>query len=98
MAFNGIRVPEPAPQIIYPPHGARVILGTTATGEALPLVMKLQDGRPPFRWLANGKPFAPGSRKRITTWLPDGSGFSTLTVIDAGGRAASVDVFLQAEE
>ncbi len=98
VAFNGIRLPEPAPQIIYPPQGARVILGTTATGEALPLVMKLQDGRPPFRWLANGKPFAPGSRKRITTWTPDGSGFSTLTVIDAGGRAASVSVFLQAEE
>ena len=85
-------------QIVYPPEGARVVLGKTATGAPLPLVMKLQDGRPPFRWLANGKLFAPGSRKRVATWTPDGGGFSTLTVIDARGRAASVNVFLQAEE
>ncbi len=84
---------EAPPQIIYPPEGARVDLGL-AQGSATPLVLKLQGGRAPFRWLANGKPLPDLTRRRISQWLPDGGGFSTLTVIDAAGRASSVRVFL----
>ena len=85
---------EPPPRIIFPPNGARMDL--EADGDAhQPLVLKLQGGRAPFRWLANGKPLAGLSRKRVTDWTPDGSGSSTLTVIDAAGRAASVTVYIQ---
>src|SRR5690606_5268342 len=49
------RVAEPAPQIVFPPEGARVELGAMQ-GEAAPLALKLQGGRAPFRWLANGRP------------------------------------------
>jgi penicillin-binding protein 1C len=84
---------EAAPQIVFPPEGARVDLGLT-TGEISPLSLKLQGGRPPFRWLANGQPLTETTRKRNYQWLPDGTGYSTLTVIDAVGRAASVRVFL----
>jgi penicillin-binding protein 1C len=86
---------EPAPQIIYPPEGAHVELGTEADGTMLPLTLKLQGGRAPFRWLANGKPLPEISRSRVSRWVPDGDGYSTLTVIDAIGRAASVGVFVQ---
>ena len=58
-------------------------------------MLKLQDGRAPFRWLANGKPLTGLDRTRTATWLPDGAGYSTLTVIDAAGRAASVRVFVE---
>ncbi|MGX9177219.1 penicillin-binding protein 1C [Mesorhizobium sp. BHbdii] len=85
---------EPAPTIIFPPDGARVDLGTTAA-RASPLVLKLQGGRAPFRWLANGKPLVGIDRRRSATWQPDGAGYSTLTVIDAVGRAASVKVFVE---
>lgn len=86
---------EAAPQIIYPPEGAHVELGA-ATGEDIaPLALKLQGGRAPFRWLANGKLLPDGSRRRTTQWVPEGAGFSTLTVIDAAGRAASVRVFIE---
>ncbi|MET3577766.1 penicillin-binding protein 1C [Mesorhizobium robiniae] len=85
---------EPAPTIVFPPDGARVDLGTT-TAEASPLVLKLQGGRAPFRWLANGKPLVGIDRRRTATWQPDGAGYSTLTVIDAAGRAASVKVFVE---
>ncbi|MRG56210.1 penicillin-binding protein 1C [Phyllobacterium sp. SYP-B3895] len=85
---------EPAPQIVYPPEGARVDLGAKSGGEIMPLALKLQGGRAPFRWLANGKPLPETSRRRVNQWLPDGGGFSTLTVIDAAGRAASVRVFV----
>ncbi|MBB6464477.1 penicillin-binding protein 1C [Aminobacter lissarensis] len=87
-------ITEPAPQIVFPPDGARVELGASSAA-ASPLVLKLQGGRAPFRWLANGKPLAALARRREATWQPDGTGFSTLTVIDAAGRAASVRVFVE---
>lgn len=88
------RATEPAPRIVFPPEGARVALADPIAG-AQPLVLKLQGGRAPFRWLANGKPLAELQRRRQTTWTPDTTGFSTLTVIDAAGRAASVKVFVE---
>lgn len=97
LTSNGLvsaTVREAAPQIVYPPEGARVELGVDTAGIPMPLVLKLQGGRAPFRWLANGKPLPETSRRRINQWVPDGAGYSTLTVIDAAGRAASVRVFL----
>lgn len=86
---------EPAPQIVYPPEGARVELGAASGEQLMPLSLKLQGGRAPFRWLANGKLLPEMSRRRTSQWTPDGGGFSTLTVIDAAGRAASVRVFIE---
>ena len=77
---------------MFPPDGARIDL--TGSGGA-PLTLKLQDGRPPFRWLANGRPLAAAARRRGLAWQPDGAGTSTLTVIDAAGRAASVTVSVE---
>ncbi|KQO83619.1 penicillin-binding protein 1C [Rhizobium sp. Leaf262] len=85
---------EPSPQIVYPPEGARIEL-TGQSGELSPLVLKLQGGRAPFHWLANGKPLPEPSRRRSSEWLPEGQGFSTLTVIDADGRASSVRIFVE---
>lgn len=85
---------EAPPQIVFPPEGARVDLGLAQGASATPLQLKLQGGRAPFRWLANGKPLPEISRRRTSQWMPDGGGFSTLTVIDATGRASSVRVFL----
>ena len=87
-------IAELEPQIVYPPEGAHIELGRKDGDAYFPLVMKLQNGRPPFRWLANGRLFSPGSRKRITTWAPDGTGYSKLTVIDAIGRANSVNIYI----
>jgi penicillin-binding protein 1C len=86
--------PEPPPRIVFPPEGAHVEIGS-ADGEPTQLVLKLQGGRAPFRWLANGKPLPEIARTRTSRWSPDGDGYSTLTVIDAVGRAASVSVYVQ---
>lgn len=88
------QIAEPAPRIVFPPADARIELGL-ADGAFSQLALKLQGGRAPFRWLANGKPLETAARRRTTSWQPDGSGFSTLTVIDAAGRAASVRVFVE---
>jgi penicillin-binding protein 1C len=88
------KVSEAAPQIVFPPQGARLALEATSD-QPLALSLKLQGGRAPFRWLANGKPLEGSVRRRTASWTPDGAGFSTLTVIDAAGRAASVNVFAE---
>ncbi|QYA09473.1 penicillin-binding protein 1C [Agrobacterium larrymoorei] len=85
---------ESSPLIVYPPEGARVEL-SDQNGDISPLVLKLQGGRAPFRWLANGKPLPDLTRRRSNEWTPEGQGFSTLTVIDADGRASSVRIFVQ---
>jgi penicillin-binding protein 1C len=84
---------EPRPEIVFPPDGARVELG--GGGGTGALALKLQGGRAPFRWLANGEPLEARLRRRETFWTPSGAGFSTLTVIDAAGRTASVKVFVE---
>ncbi|RVK14814.1 penicillin-binding protein 1C, partial [Sinorhizobium meliloti] len=88
-------VREAAPQIVFPPEGARVELGAQGNDGITPLTLKLQGGRAPFRWLANGRPLPDVTRRRVSQWQPGGGGYSTLTVIDALGRAASVRVFVQ---
>ena len=84
-----------SPQIVYPPQGARVALGTGGSGPLMPLVIKLQGGTGPYRLIANGHALAKPTRRRVLNWTPDSPGASTLTVMDAEGRAASVSVFIE---
>ncbi|MCP4318031.1 MAG: penicillin-binding protein 1C [Hyphomicrobiales bacterium] len=86
---------ETAPQIAYPPSGARIELSRASGDVFLPLVIKLQGGRPPFRWLANGKPVDDPVRQRKWQWMPDGQGSASLAVIDAAGRTANVDIIVE---
>ncbi len=92
--FGGVSRDAP-PHIAYPPAGARIALSNGADRAPSPLVLKLQGGRPPFRWLANGKPLEKRFRRRQMHWTPDGPGHASLMVIDAAGRAASIDVFVE---
>jgi penicillin-binding protein 1C len=76
-------VGQPAVRIAFPPDGA-VVEGTGLT-------VKLRDGRAPFAVLANGVPVARGHAREVE--IDElGRGFSTVTVIDADGRAARVSV------
>ena len=86
---------EAALHIVYPPDGAHVDLGL-ASGQAVqPLMLKLQGGRAPFRLLANGVPVGDPLRSRSGLWQASGVGFSRLSVIDARGRSASINVYLE---
>lgn len=98
LAVSRAHIPEPEPRIAHPPDGAQIELAQGSNGQAMPLVLKLQDGRPPYRWLADGRPVIASSRQRKALWSPDGNGFTRLTVIDAAGRAASVSVFLKSAD
>jgi penicillin-binding protein 1C len=89
-----LKAKSTAPEIIFPPNGARVELALGTDGAKLPLVLKLNGGQAPYRWLANGVPLSDIARRRTQHWVPDGSGFSELTVIDATGKADSVKLFV----
>ena len=86
-------VGAPAPIIAYPPNGAHVELGV-GNGAAAALVLKVQGGVAPFRWLANGVPLVTPAHRRRIFWTPDGKGFSTVTVVDASGRSDRVELYL----
>ncbi|MGM0559774.1 MAG: penicillin-binding protein 1C [Pseudomonadota bacterium] len=86
---------EPAPEIVFPPEDTHIDLGLAQGTATTPLALKINGGRAPFRWLANGKPLPKSYRRRVASWTPDGRGSSTLTVIDAAGRSASVQVVLE---
>ncbi|MEY8882134.1 penicillin-binding protein 1C [Donghicola sp. XS_ASV15] len=83
---DGSVLPDPdAPKLVFPPSGAKL----TSMPEGF--FAKLQDGTPPFTWLANGAPVPANPRSRQIILPQMGEGFSRLTVIDAKGRSASTD-------
>jgi penicillin-binding protein 1C len=88
------QAPAPALHIAFPVAGTELELPALSGGSPQPVVLKLQGGTPPFRLLANGRPAGVLSRTRQFHWLPDGMGFTRLTVIDAVGLAQSVEVEL----
>ena len=81
--------PLDAPQVAFPPDGAEI--------EMLPegLMVKVQGGRAPFTWLADGQPLVVQERGRQSLLRLDGLGFVTLSVIDAEGRSARTKVRLR---
>jgi len=61
-------------------------------GEDVPL--EATGGKPPLRWLVNGRPLAQQQPRRETSWQPAEIGFVQLSVIDAAGRSAHSTVRL----
>ena len=84
---------EAAPEIAFPGDGVDVDLGLGG-GEASRLMVKVRNGVPPFTYFANGAPIGRPDFARQNSWMPDGPGFVTLSVVDAKGRGDTVTVFL----
>jgi len=92
--FRGVNAvfsgPENAPEIAFPPDGARVELAS-----GMPLVMKVRNGTPPFTWIADGVPVLIATRDRQAELVPSGSGFMDLSVIDAKGLSEQARIELR---
>ena len=80
---------DDSPRLTFPPDGAAL----EALAGGIPA--RVERGQPPFTWFANGAPVAVGSFEREARLALEGPGFVTLSVIDARGRAARVDVELR---
>jgi penicillin-binding protein 1C len=59
------------------------------------LTIKVRSGEPPFTFFVNGVPIGRQPFARAETWTPDGPGYVTLSVVDAGGRSDRVTVFVE---
>lgn len=81
--------PADAPDLSFPPDGALIAL------EGAPLSAKVRRGTAPFTWLANGRVLLTGSHMREVSLPGLGIGFTELSVIDAKGRTARVQVRLK---
>lgn len=79
---------DDAPKLIFPRPGSRLPLDRGT------LAVKLRDGTPPFTWMANGVPVITGTHRREAMVDNVQKGYSTLTVIDAEGRADRVTVWI----
>ena len=75
-----------APELAFPPNGARI---ETVSGD---IAVKVRDGIAPFTWLANGRPVLTKSYERSNVLTLSETGFVTLSVIDAEGRADRSEV------
>jgi penicillin-binding protein 1C len=75
-----------APAVAFPPDGAEV--------ELLPagLMVRVRGGTAPFTWLVDGAPLMVATRDRESILTLPGTGFVTLSVIDAAGRSARATV------
>ncbi|MEO8667991.1 MAG: penicillin-binding protein 1C [Bauldia sp.] len=82
------------PEIAFPLDGVEVDLGIK-DGDPGPLAIKVRNGEPPFTFYANGRPIGQSPFDRTESWQPDGSGFVTLSVVDATGRSDRVTVFVE---
>lgn len=77
-----------APVVSFPPQGAVL----RQSGDSIPL--KLRDGVLPMTVLVNGAPVLTGLRERSVMLPISGPGFSKISVIDAKGRGAQVQIRL----
>ncbi len=85
---------SPKPKIAFPPDGATVELGIDGS-RPTPLTLKVRDGLPPFRWLADGKPLNVSRFDREVSYQPDGGGFMSISVIDRSGKSARTKLFIK---
>ena len=91
--LRGTPLVDPGPEIAFPPDGARLDLGLAAR-DPVPLVIRVGDGTPPFRWLVDGTPVPAPPYAREAEWQPAGVGFVSVLVIDATGQTARAEVFV----
>ena len=76
------------PKIAFPPNGAKIAAQNDG------LFVQIRDGAPPFSWLANGSSVAANSWDRQMEIAANGRGYLTVTVVDAKGRSAKTQVFV----
>lgn len=75
---------DDAPRLTFPPEGAALV--PLADG----ILARVERGRAPFTWFADGAPVVRASFEREARLELEGPGFVTLSVVDAEGRASRV--------
>jgi penicillin-binding protein 1C len=85
-----LRTGDPAPRVAFPVDGSALAL---AADESMHLAAA--GGTRPLTWLVDGLPVGRSTLRRTFDWQPSGPGQVRITVLDARGRADSVEVWLE---
>jgi penicillin-binding protein 1C len=92
---GGVASRQPGPAITFPVNGTR--LKVERDGDGLRAVaLRAEGGAQPLRWLVNGALVESTGRRSAGAWTPDGAGYAQIEVIDAAGRSAEAEVFIEA--
>ncbi|MEP3279737.1 MAG: penicillin-binding protein 1C, partial [Stappiaceae bacterium] len=83
------------PSISFPLEGAQLDTPHLAKGNSRSVAVKFRSGDAPFHILINGKPIGSPQFNRQLDVPIDGTGFSTITVLDAKGRSDRVSFRIQ---
>ncbi len=75
------------PRVVFPPDGARLAASDV-------LVVKVKGGALPLSVLVNGAPAATGVRDRAVSLPWPGTGYLRVSVLDATGKSAAIEVEL----
>jgi len=74
-------------ELVFPKSGSLL-----QAGEAIPLLAR--GGTPPHVFLVEGVPQKPASPRSQPAWMPEGTGFFHVSVMDAAGRSVQAEVFV----
>ncbi len=94
MDATGGYQPDTRPRIYFPVDGTSMQLARSTT-QFSSLILKAMGGTPPLTWLVNGTPLGREHQEPITSYVPQGPGMTTITVVDSNGRRDKVSVWLE---
>ncbi|MCZ4279964.1 penicillin-binding protein 1C [Kiloniella laminariae] len=82
---------RPGPRILFPLSGAEIPLDLVERG----IPLQAEGGSRPYRWIINGRPYQTEQVQGFSTaprLMPDGLGFTEITLVDALGRKSTSQV------
>ncbi len=89
-ALSQFDVANGPPEILFPPARSALWAGMINGKAARPFVLSGR-GKGPLNWYVDGRPISLDPAG-LPVWLPDAPGFYRLSVVDAMGRSAAVQV------
>lgn len=89
-ALEQFSATDTPPEILFPPAKSELWAGRSDGKPARPFVFSGR-GEGPLHWYVDGTPIAPDPGG-LPAWQPGASGFYRVSVVDAAGRSAAVQV------
>jgi len=81
--------------ITFPVNGSKLTV-KQVNDRLAPVALRTSGGVGPLTWFINGEPLTGTTERWNGEWTPDGVGFASIEAVDAEGRSATAEVFIDA--